>query len=537
MFGPAAQEALQTVGEPPDMPAGQAPISPSGVDRTARAPRLSVRNVTKTFPGVTANANVSLDVHGGEVHALLGENGAGKTTLMNILYGIYQPDAGEIFIDGRRIDIRSPRDAIGHGLGMVPQHFLLVRRHTVAENVALGLRETRFLFPVRSVEQQIREAGERYGLAVDPQAYVWQLSVSEQQRVEILKALLRGAEILVLDEPTSVLTPQEAKQLFAVLKRMKVEGHAIIFITHKLDEVIEAADRVTVLRKGAVIDTQPISAVDKRVLARMMVGRDVEFQMPRRSDARSDRDALVVQDLWVRDDRGLAAVRGVSFAVRQGEVLGIAGVAGNGQRELIEALTGLRTSERGRVAVPAGEVTNRSAKTLYEAGVAHVPEERMRTGIVPQMAVSENLVLKRYRYPPFSRGPLIQLPAVDDFARRMIAEYGITTPGPRTPARLLSGGNVQKLILARELSAQPGLIVAAHPTYGLDVSATEQIHHTLLDRRNEGAGVLLVSEDLEEIFALSDRIAVLFRGEVMGIVAARALERETLGLMMAGQRA
>ena len=531
-----AQEALPTVGEPPDMPAGQPPIVSSGAGEMARVPRLSVRNVTKTFPGVIANADVSLDIHGGEVHALLGENGAGKTTLMNILYGIYEPDTGEIFIDGRRVDIRSPRDAIAHGLGMVPQHFLLVRRHTVAENVALGLRETGFLFPARRVEEQIREAGERYGLAVDPHAHVWQLSISEQQRVEILKALLRGAEILVLDEPTSVLTPQEATQLFTVLKRMKAEGHAVIFITHKLDEVMEAADRVTVLRKGTVIGTEPITAFDKRTLARMMVGRDVEFQLPGRLDTEGDRDALKVEDLWVRDDRDLPAVRGVSFAVRQGEILGVAGVAGNGQRELIEALTGLRPAEKGRVIVPAREVTNRSARELYEVGVAHIPEERMRTGIVPQMTVAENLVLKRFRYPPFSRGPLVDLRAVGGFAIQMIAEYGIATPGPRTPARSLSGGNIQKLILARELSAQPGLIVAAHPTYGLDVSATEQIHRLLLHRRNEGAGIVLVSEDLEEILALSDRIAVLFRGEVMGIVAASAVERETLGLMMAGQR-
>jgi ABC-type uncharacterized transport system ATPase subunit len=531
------EEGLPPLSEPPDMPVGHVPTASSGGITTGRVPQLSVRNITKVFPGVIANAQVSLDVYGGEVHALLGENGAGKTTLMNILFGIYQPEAGEILIDGRQVDIGSPRDAIAHGIGMVPQHFLLVRRHSVAENVALGLRDTGFLFPVRLVEQQVREAGERYGLAVDPQAYVWQLSVSEQQRVEIIKALLRGAQTLILDEPTSVLTPQEATQLFAVLKRMKAEGHAVVFITHKLDEVMKVADRVTVLRKGAVIGTQPITAVDKRTLARMMVGRDVEFQLPGRTDIEGDRDALTVENLWVRDDRDLPAVRGVSLAVRRGEILGVAGVAGNGQRELIEALTGLRPAEKGRVIVPAREVTNRSARELYEVGVAHIPEERMRTGIVPQMTVAENLVLKRFRYPPFSRGPLVDVHAVGEFAIQMIAEYGIATPGPRTPARSLSGGNIQKLILARELSADPGLIIAAHPTYGLDVSATEQIHRLLLRRRNEGAGVLLVSEDLEELLALSDRIAVLFRGEIMGIVPAGDVRRETLGLMMAGQRA
>ncbi|MBI2248037.1 MAG: ABC transporter ATP-binding protein [Armatimonadetes bacterium] len=500
-------------------------------------PRLSVHDITKTFPGVVANDHVSLDVRGGEVHALLGENGAGKTTLMNILYGIYQPDAGEILIDGRAAHIRSPRDAIAHGIGMVPQHFLLVRRHTVAENIALGLRETGFLFPLRRVEHRIREFGERYGLTVDPRAYVWQLSVSEQQRAEILKALLRGAEILVLDEPTSVLTPQEATQLFAVLTRMKAEGHAVIFISHKLDEVMEVADRVTVLRKGRVTGTLSIANADKRTLARMMVGRDVEFQLPPHAKTEINQDALVVDDLWVYNERGLEAVRGVSFAVRRGEIFGIAGIAGNGQRELIEALTGLRPAERGRVRVPSGEVTNRTARDLYEAGVAHIPEERIRMGIVPPMTVAENLVLKRFRYPPFSRGTLIDFTAVTEFAQQMITEYGIATPGPRTPARLLSGGNIQKLILARELSTEPGLIVAAHPTSGLDVSATEQIHRLLLRRRENGAGVLLVSEDLEEILTLSDRIAVLFRGEIMGTVDSREVPREALGLMMAGQRA
>lgn len=497
--------------------------------------RLAVRNITKTFPGVVANDRVSLDVRAGEVHALLGENGAGKTTLMNILYGIYQPDAGDIYVGGQPARIRSPRDAIALGIGMVPQHFLLVRRHTVAENIALGLADARFFFPLRQVERRIVESGERYGLSVDPRADVWQLSVSEQQRVEILRALLRGAQTLVLDEPTSVLTPQEATQLFGVLRRMKAEGHSVIFISHKLDEVMAVADRVTVLRKGKVVQTLPIAQTDKRALARMMVGREVEFQLPPRA-ARLGEPALRVEDLWVDNDRGLAAVRGVSFTVGRGEILGVAGVAGNGQRELIESLTGLRVSTRGRVTVLEQDVTNRPARDVYEAGVGHVPEERMRMGIVPQMSVAENLVLKRFRYPPFSHGMLVDPEAVTRFARQMIAEYGIASPGPRTPARLLSGGNIQKLILARELSAQPGLIVAAHPSYGLDVSATEQIQRLLLRRREEGAGVLLVSEDLEEIVALCDRIAVLFGGELMGIVPATGVTREMLGLMMTGER-
>lgn len=498
--------------------------------------RLTVRNISKAFPGVVANDRITLDVQSGEVHALLGENGAGKTTLMHVLYGIYQPDAGEIFIGGTPVRIRSPRDAISLGIGMVPQHFLLVRRHTVAENIALAMPGTSFLFPVREIEQRIEQFGERYGLRVDPHARVWQLSVSEQQRVEILKTLIRGAEILILDEPTSVLTPQESIQLFAVLRRMKEEGHAVIFITHKLDEVMAASDRVTVLRKGRVVGTLATAEADKRTLARMMVGRDVESRWVKPPVPASADDALVVEDLWVDNDRGLPAVRGVSYRVRHGEIFGVAGVAGNGQREQVEAVTGLRHVTKGRVVVLGHDVTNRSAREYYETGVAHIPEERVRMGIVSGMSVAENLVLKRYRDPPFAQGALIDGDAVTNFAKQMITEYGITTPGPRAPARLLSGGNIQKLILARELSSRPEVIVAAHPTYGLDVSATEQIHRLLLRRREEGAGILLVSEDLEEILTLSDRIAVMFGGEIMAIVSPHEVDRETIGMLMAGQR-
>ncbi|MBI3974908.1 MAG: ATP-binding cassette domain-containing protein, partial [Armatimonadetes bacterium] len=351
-----------------------------------------------------------------------------------------------------------------------------------------------------------------------------------------LKALLRGAEILVLDEPTSVLTPQEARGLFTVLRRMKEEGHAVIFITHKLDEVMEVADRVTVLRRGRVVDTIPVAQADVRSLARMMVGRDVDFRRPK-TGTPSAEEALAAEELWAQGDRGLPALRGVSFTVRRGEILGMAGVAGNGQRELVEVITGLRPTLQGHVRVLVRDVTNRSARAVHEAGVAHIPEERVRMGIVPAMSVGENLVLNSYRYPPFSRGPLLDTQAVTRFAERMIAEYEIATPGPHTPARLLSGGNIQKLILARELSGAPGLIVAAHPTFGLDVSATEQIQTLLLRRRAAGAGVLLVSEDLEEILALSDRIAVLFEGRIVGIVDTAGADRERIGLMMAGQAA
>src|SRR5205809_839975 len=454
------QVSCGSCSEPCHMHPASAPSALPSVPPSAPV-RLAVNEITKTFPGVTANDRVTMDVRGGEVHALLGENGAGKTTLMNILYGLYQPDAGEIVIDGRAVRIRSPRDAIAHGIGMVPQHFLLVRRHTVAENITLGLAGTRFFLPTRDVERQINAFAERYGLRVDPRAAIWQLSVSEQQRVEILKALLRGAGILILDEPTSVLTPQEATQLFAVLRRMKEEGKSVIFITHKLDEVM------------AVVHRQ--------------------------------------------------------------EIFGIAGVAGNGQRELVEALTGLRPVDRGRLTLGGRDVSRWSPRAMSKLGVAHIPEERVRMGIVPPMTVTENAILRRYEEPPFSRGPLMDYASATRFAQQLIVEYSIQTPSPRTPARLLSGGNIQKLILARELAHRPDLIIAAHPTYGLDVSTTDRIHRLLLERRDEGAAVLLVSEDLDEIRILADRIGVMYGGELIAVMPA-GTDRGTIGLLMAGQR-
>jgi simple sugar transport system ATP-binding protein len=497
---------------------------------------LLLRNITKAFPGVIANDGITFGVRAGEVHALLGENGAGKTTLMNILYGLYQPDAGDICLRGVPVRIRSPRDAIALGIGMVPQHFLLVRRHTVAENIVLGLPGEGMLFPARRAEQRISEIGARYGLAVDPRARIWELSPSEQQRVEIVKALIRGAQILILDEPTSVLTPQEAAALFDVIRRMTRDGASVIFISHKLDEVTAIADRVTVLRRGRVIATLAVARIDKRTLARTMVGRDIEFQL-RRDAQPPGAEALVADGLEAVGDRGLPALRGVSLQVRRGEIVGVAGVAGNGQSELVEVLAGLRRATAGTVRVGGRDITNRSARAVHEAGVAHIPEDRLRMGIVPAMTVAENLVLKRYRDPPFARGPVMDPRAISEFARRLIVEYDIATPGPATPARLLSGGNIQKLILSRELSDRPAVIIAAHPTSGLDVSAAEQIHALLLQRRKEGAAILLVSEDLDELLMLSDRIVVLFSGQIIGEVPAADAPRERIGLMMMGQPA
>lgn len=516
-----------TPEQPPAVRAGAPPVGQPEL--------LLLRDIRKAFPGVVANDGVTLAVRAGEVHALLGENGAGKTTLMNVLYGIHQPDSGEIWLGGQQVRIRSPRDALALGIGMVPQHFLLVRRHTVAENVALGLPGTGFIAPARQIESRIRDLADRYGLSVDPRAHIWQISPSEQQRVEIIKALIRGARILILDEPTSVLTPQEARGLFEVLRRMKTEGQAVIFISHKLDEVAEIADRVTVMRKGRGVATLPVAETDRHSLARLMVGRDVEFRL-RRGARASGGDAIIVAGLEARNDRGLLALRGISFAVQRGEILGIAGVAGNGQRELVEVITGLRPSTGGRVTVLGRDVTNLSARAVHQAGVAHIPEDRMRMGIVPGMSVAENLVLRDYRRPPFSRGPVMNRQAIGQFARRMISEYEIITPGPATPARLLSGGNIQKMILSRELAGHPDVVVAAHPTSGLDVSAAEQIHRLLLKRREEGAAVLLVSEDLDEVLALSDRVAVLFSGEIVGVVDTATADRERIGLLMMGHR-
>lgn len=494
-----------------------------------------LRAITKSFPGVLANDHVDLDVRPGEVHALLGENGAGKTTLMNILYGLYRPDSGEIWVKGQRVDIRSPRDAIKLGIGMVHQHFKLVLPHTVAENVALGLSGTPFWAPARAIGQRIRELSQRYGLPVDPDRRVWELSAGEQQRVEILKALIRGAEVLILDEPTSVLTPQEVAELFKVLGRMKSEGHGIIFISHKLDEVLSVADRVTVMRRGRVVGTVAAKDANKEELARMMVGREVVFRLTKTA-CQPGEAALLVQDLYARNDRGLWALQGVSFHVCRGEILGIAGIAGNGQRELVEVLTGLRRAERGKVFLLGEDVTNRSPRLLSDLGCAHVPEERIRMGIIPALPVEENLILKKHHRPPFCRRFLLNLRAVRSFAYRAVEDYGIMTPSVRTPAKLLSGGNIQRLILARELSGKPAVVIAAHPTYGLDVGATEQIRQILLRQRQEGAAVLLVSEDLEEIMELSDRIAVMFRGEIMGIVSATETTLEEIGLMMAGEK-
>jgi len=494
-----------------------------------------MQGITKRFPGVLANDRIDLEVYPGEVLALLGENGAGKSTLMNILSGLYRPDEGQIFIHGQPVHFHSPRDATAHAIGMVHQHFMLVETLTVAENIILGLSSAGLIPRLDRVREEVRVLSRHYGLQVDPGAYVWQLSVGEQQRVEILKLLYRGADVLILDEPTAVLTPQESEELARTLRRMAAEGKAVIFITHKLDEVLAFSDRVTVLRAGRVVATLPTEETTKQELARLMVGREVLFRISKRT-CQPGEVALEVENLEALNDKGLPALRGVSFQICAGQILGIAGVAGNGQRELAEVITGLRPATGGRVRVLGRDITNCSPREAIEAGVSHIPGDRVGMGLVPNLPVSDNLAMKAYRRPPLARGPLLDRHALQRFARHLIEAFRIATPSPQTPVRLLSGGNQQRVVLAREIAAGRGVLVAVHPTRGLDVGATEAVRRALLEQRDEGMAILLISEDLEEVLMLSDLVAVLFEGQIMGIVPADEADVAEIGLMMAGQR-
>ena len=507
----------------------------SELENTRQAPILEMRGISKRFPGVVANDGVDLDLYPSEVLALLGENGAGKSTLMNILVGLYRPDAGEVRVHGRRAEIDSPRAAADLGIGMVHQNFMLVETMTVAENIVLGLPGLPFVPDMEQVSERIRELSARYNLQVDPRAYIWQLSVGEQQRVEILKLIYRGAEILILDEPTAVLTPQEAQELAGVLQRMTGEGKSAIFITHKMDEVMAFSHRVMVLRQGRVVATRRTAETTPQELARLMVGREVLFRLDK-EPCRPGEPVLSVRGLYAENDKGLPALRGVTLDICGGEILGIAGVAGNGQRELAEVITGLRRASSGQVLVRGRDMANRSPLEIIQAGVSHIPEDRVEMGLVGNMAVAENLAMKGYRQAPLARRGVLQPQQILDFARRMIDAFRISTPGPQTRVKFLSGGNLQKTILAREITACGGLLVAVHPTRGLDVGATEAVRRMLLEQRAKGMAVLLISEDLEELLAVSDRIAVMFEGEIMGTVPADGADVEALGLMMAGAR-
>jgi ABC-type uncharacterized transport system ATPase subunit len=485
---------------------------------------------------VVANDGVDFDLRTGEVHALLGENGAGKSTLMNILYGLYHPDEGEFRLNGKPLRISSPREAIDAGIGMVHQHFMLIPVMTVAENIVLAAEPTRGPFlDEHAAEARVGDLSERFGLAVRPDARVESISVGMQQRVEILKALYRGAEILILDEPTAVLTPQEAGELFEIINSLKAEGKSIIFITHKLNEVLEIADRITVLRRGRTIDTVPREGATEEGLARLMVGRDVILRVDKKQ-AEPGNPLLTVEDLQVDDERGLEAVRGISFDVRAGEIVGIAGVDGNGQSELIDAITGLRRPKAGRIVVAGEDITRESPREALDAGVGHIPEDRQLRGLVLDFTLAENIALHDYREEPDSKYGWLFPKRLIVRARALLKEFDVRGGGPATRAGALSGGNQQKVIVAREVSRDPRVLVAAQPTRGLDVGAIEFVHRRLVEERDEGRAILLVSFELDEVLSLSDRILVIYEGQIVAEYSPDVSEEEIGFAMVGGKR-
>ncbi len=499
-------------------------------------PLLELRGITKRFPGVLANDHIDLVVGKGEIHALLGENGSGKTTLMNVLYGLQQADEGEIHFEGKPLKTNSPGQAIDAGIGMVHQHFMLVQAFTVTENVILGMRSKREpLLGLAQAEAEVKALSEKYGLKVDPRAKIWQLSVGEQQRVEILKALHRRARLLILDEPTAVLTPQETEELSAILRSLAAEGRSIIFITHKLNEVMGISNKVTVLRAGRVIDTVETASTNQAALARMMVGREVVFEIDK-TPAAPKEVVLQVEGLKAANQKKLPALRGLSLSVRAGEILGVAGVDGNGQHELAECIIGVRKAEGGRVLVCGQDIVGLSSRQVAQRGVGVIPADRQHQGLVLGLQLAENIMFGNFYCEPYSRRGFLQLGKIEEIAGRLIQEYDIRTPSSAVEVKNLSGGNQQKVVLARELSRSPKVIVAMLPTRGLDVGATEFVHRRILDARDRGAAVLLISTELEEILSLSDRIAVMYEGEIMGVVSGDAADVNELGLMMAGAK-
>jgi len=491
--------------------------------------------IIKRFPGVLANDGVDFEARPGEIHALLGENGAGKSTLMQILSGLYRPDGGEIFIRGDKRDFKNPRESMASGIGMVYQHFMLVKKHTVIENVILGLKEFGFVIDYSKAEEKIKRVSRKYGLAVEPRARIWQLSVGQQQRVEIVKMLLRDVSILILDEPTAVLTPQETIELFTTLRAIRDRGKTVIFISHKLSEVMDICDRITVLRKGRKVQTVLKEETDEVELARMMVGRDVMLKIERELTATLE-PVLSLENIKARDDRFLPALRDISFRVHRGEILGMAGVSGNGQKELEEVISGLRKPTGGQVVLDGKDVTGFSPGRMIREGFAYIPEDRLGVGCAPGLDYTSNIILKDYRLPPLASGVFLSYPRAKELASALRRDYEIQVPDPEAPVRLLSGGNLQKVILARELSSRPKFILAVHPTRGLDIGATEYVRGMLEKLKRERTAILLISEDLQELLSLSDRIVVIYEGEITATFDRREATMEKLGLSMTGRR-
>ena len=495
---------------------------------------VEMRGITKRFPGIVANDQISLSVKKGEIHALLGENGAGKSTLMNILFGLYQPDEGEILINEKKVSITSPNVANELGIGMVHQHFMLVETFTVTENIVLGNEPRNGLqIDIKKAEQEVERLSQQYGLKVDPQAKIEQISVGMQQRVEILKTLYRGAEILIFDEPTAVLTPQEINELIEIMHNLVKEGKTIILITHKLKEIMAVCDSVTIIRRGRVIDSLAVKDTNPDELAAKMVGREVNFSVDK-AEAKPKEPILVVENVTAKGNRGVNALNGISFEVRAGEILGIAGVDGNGQSELIEALTGLRKITDGRILLNGKEISNKTPREISESGLSHIPEDRHKRGLVLDFTMSENMVLETYFHPTFNKNGFLDYGAIDKHAAKLIEEFDVRTPSIHTPARALSGGNQQKAIIAREVDKNPDLLIAAQPTRGLDVGAIEFIHRRLVEQRDKGKAVLLLSLELDEIINVADRIAVIYEGRIVGIVDAKTTTEQELGLLMSG---
>ncbi|PEZ05450.1 heme ABC transporter ATP-binding protein [Bacillus sp. AFS018417] len=495
---------------------------------------IEMNNITKVFPGIVANDNITLQVKQGEIHALLGENGAGKSTLMNVLFGLYQPEQGEIKIKGQPVKITNPNVANDLGIGMVHQHFMLVHNFTVTENIILGNEPKKNgKIAIDEAAEKIKKLSEQYGLAVDPYAKIEDISVGMQQRVEILKTLYRGAEILIFDEPTAVLTPQEIQELIHIMKKLVQEGKSIILITHKLKEIMEVCNRCTIIRKGKGIGTVDVANTDENKLAELMVGRQVNFKTEK-SDAKPRENVLTISNLVVHDARQLPTVKGLDLTVRGGEIVGIAGIDGNGQSELIEAITGLRKVESGSITLREKDVTNWPVRRITEEGVGHIPEDRHKHGLVLDFSIGDNMVLQTYYKNPYSKKGILNFSKVYEKAKSLIQQFDVRTPSEHTPARALSGGNQQKAIIAREVDRDPDLLIAAQPTRGLDVGAIEFIHKKLIEQRDKGKAVLLLSLELDEILNVSDRIAVIYEGKIVDIVNAKETNEQQLGLLMAG---